>query len=273
MSVMIKQSLIDIAYLYALCRAKHVRQLVSNISDNLVTTKKWSLLSHILLIIWCIVVIINIMAVYFTITYHEHYFVDYYWSLSCYGMLTGWALLYVYVIYGVHLIECNAIHVVMDSNEWHKSYERVIQSIIKVKELKDSVNQCLGVFPLIIFTELFITTCLRLTHLTIRRYIVGKWGNIHGMLEYTEICLLDIMFVICVEYLQSKRPTVSQMYSKLNALNVSEKVRQQFIYCYTKSAYKSSLNLFQINCKFLLTFIGSCTTFTVMLIQLLENDY
>jgi hypothetical protein len=56
---------------------------------------------------------------------------------------------------------------IRDTN--HINYEDLKQKLLTIERHKESINECLGIFPFLWFCELFSTNCLRLTHFAINK--------------------------------------------------------------------------------------------------------
>src|SRR6202012_3407039 len=127
---------------------------------------------------------------------------------------------------------------------------------------------------------LFSTTCLRLTYLTIYKQDPELYylHLIRGLIEYISICLINLTYVLVINYFQTRRPTINELRicidKNCNSMDIKEiqlnNMLNNYFITYSQSNYMA-FNVFVINNKFLFVFIGSVITFTVMLIQLLTN--
>jgi len=167
---------------------------------------------------------------------------------------------------------------IKDTN--HFNYEVLKQKLITIIKHRESVNEILGIFPFLWFCELFSTTCLRLTYYAINRQnIEHYYVNItQGLLEYILICLINLMYVLAINYFQTHRPTVNELRicidKNCNSMDTKEiqlnNMLNNYFIAYSQSKYMA-FNVFVINNKFLFIFLSSVITFTVMLLQLLNN--
>src|ERR1700733_5533541 len=116
-----------------------------------------------LIAIWVLFVAINITLVMVTQP-KQRQIINIFWSFLSFGWLIAIPLLLMYICYGIYLLDLdiiNKIHDIHDSGAIRKN------RILTVERLRDSVNACLGLFPFLLFCELFSTTCLRITHVII----------------------------------------------------------------------------------------------------------
>ena len=99
-----------------------------------------------------------------------------------------------------------------------------------------------------------------------------------GMVEYILICLINLIYVLTINYFQTHRPTINELRicidKNCNSMDTKEiqlnNMLNKYFITYTKGKYMA-FNVFVINNNLLFLFLGSVITFTVMLIQLLTN--
>ena len=161
------------------------------------------------------------------------------------------------------------------------NFENLKQTLIAIQNYKESINEILGIFPFLWFCELFESTCLRLTQICITKPDVYQFYSwfLSGLLEYMYICIINIFYLLAINYFQTHRPTFNELeiYYETNYNTMTSRDLQ--LNCLMNQKFKSygktkymAFNVFTINLKFLFTFIGSVITFTVMLIQLLSSN-
>ena len=164
-------------------------------------------------------------------------------------------------------------------NTNHINFENLKQTLIAIQNYKESINGILGIFPFLWFCELFSTTCLRLTYLTINKQDPELYYvNLIRFSEYISICLINLTYVLVINYFQTHRPTINELRicidKNCNSMDTKEiqlnNMLNNYFITYSQSKYMA-FNVFVINNKFLFVFLGSVITFTVMLIQLLTN--
>ena len=125
------------------------------------------------------------------------------------------------------------------------------------------------------FSEAFISSCLRLTQLTIDKDSPSNIVKIlHYFLEYILIQLFSLFYLLSINYFQSQRPSSNQIMMEhlaknRNANNIDLILLQNSIYKYEQFEYKA-LNTFTNGKGFLFTFVSTVITFTVMVIQLIQ---
>jgi len=237
--------------------------------------------NKILTFIWCLFVTINMSSLISYVIISDHYFKPLLitfilaWCIYWYGFIIAIPLLLIHTCYAVYLMEKRLL--VKNAN--HINYEVLRQKLLTIERHKESINECLGIFPFLWFCEMFSTTCLRLTYFVINNN--DKQINLHilkGFTEYICISVTNIAYVLTINYFQTHRPTANQLqicYEKYFDFKFSKNISLnslfiQYFVNYSQSKYMA-FNVFAIDIKFLFVFIGSVITFTVMLIQLLNN--
>jgi len=270
-----KTIIVFIGFVYFNINITKIKLLIKAITKNLNDTDRHKLkvLNRIFLAFW---VILGLPAMG---SYTKHMFLIIYnitWSIYGFSWIIAIPLLLIHISYGIHLVERKANKYMTESFN-PKEFQR---NIIIVNKLKESVNNCLGFLSFLTFYELFATICLRLTHIILNGFIDDNFVDaIQGLIEFSEIILIDLLYVFSVDYFQSQRPTVNDIIDRLSQTNQLTTARdmnsqniliQQLVHNYSNSEYKA-WNVFTINKKFLFAFLASVVSFTVMLIQLLEK--
>ena len=185
--------------------------------------------------------------------------------------------------YGIRLIEKRTIKDILSADQHFKfkrrrsNYIDLQRNIMDIQRIKESVNDNLGILPLLWFTQAFFSTVLRLANLVINKYNMYEWQwSIHYFFEYSMIRIFDLTYFFAINYYQSQRPTSNQLMSIFDDMdydstnNLRLILLQNSVRCYAKFEYMVG-NTFKMNRSFLFAFLSTVVTFTVMLIQLLES--
>ena len=153
--------------------------------------------------------------------------------------------------------------------------KRFFRSFFSIQKFKQTIDDNLGLLPFLWIFELFSSTCLRLTQIS------GEANTFRVMMEYffeySQLSVVYFIYIFCVNYFQTRRPTNNDLLMWLSSYGVPLKCEDQssskcvliqyLINCYSQSTYMA-WNLIAIDMKFIFGFIRSVVTFAVMFIQL-----
>ncbi|CAG2103500.1 unnamed protein product, partial [Medioppia subpectinata] len=134
---------------------------------------------------------------------------------TMFGWLTAVSVLLIQVSYAVHLLDRDVIKTL---GNLQLPVDILYQRMHKAVKLNESLNRVFGVFPFLMFSELFLTTCLRLTHITVYKDAIKTqlYNVVQGLSEFIQILFMDFLYVFVVDYWQSCRPTVNDMLYRLS---------------------------------------------------------
>ena len=253
-----------------------IKKLITIISAVLNENDKRSMIlaAKLITIVWFIIVTIYVVIVYtcFNYTQPVKIIMIFMWICVIFGWNIAIIIFLIHICYAVYLIEKRLLIKPINNIT---GLDKLEQDILLTINIKNKINDVLGIFPFIWFCELFTTTCFMLTQTCISNY---KHYLYRGLLDYSLIALLKIIYVLILNYFQTLRPTTDEFiacygkpYSQITSI---ELIKRNSIFdifeTYTKCHYMA-YNAFAIDIKFLFAFIGSGITFTVMLIQLLNH--
>ena len=127
--------------------------------------------------------------------------------------------------------------------------------------------------PLFWFSESFLSTCFRITHIVINSNFSLNYINfLHYFTEFSIIQILYLFYVFSINYFQSQRPTANQIMNSFNQINSNRDnelkliLSEKTINNYLNVEFKAS-NVFKIDDSFLFKYFNTIITFTVMSIQ------
>ena len=211
------------------------------------------------------------------------------WTLQDIAWFFATHCLFALSFYGIHLIERNSFEWITEINSqtdacsmrFLPKYKDLYERIALILNLKKSVNSNLGFLPMLYLCVSFSSTCLRLTHLAIHKESIFNIVILmHYFFEYTLIQAFNLFVIISISNYQSKRPSLDQVmayYYRANFNNeqtskamMQQMALQNILSSYCNFEYKA-WNVFTINKLLLFSFISTVVTFTVMLIQLIDN--
>ena len=210
------------------------------------------------------------------------------WSLQGVTWLLATHCLFVLSCYGIHLIETNSFACIDDTESQTSTsivrnlpkYKDLYERIALILNLKKSVNTTLGFLPMLCLCVSFSSTCLRLTNLSIHKEnILNVVILLYYFFEYSLIQSFNLFVIISVSHYQSKRLSSDQVMNyyrtyfeneQSNTAILQQNSLHSLLTSYCNFEYKA-WNIFTIDKPLLLSFISTVVTFTVMLIQLIDN--
>ena len=209
------------------------------------------------------------------------------WTLQAIAWFFTTHCVFVLSCYGIHLIETNsfewmtniAFQIDACSMRFLPKYKDLYEKIALILNLKNSVNNALGFLPMLYLCMSFSSTCLRLTHLSIHKECINAIILVLYFFEYSLIQSFNLFVIISVIHYQSKRLSSDQVMNYYRTYFENEQSTtailqqnslQSLLTSYCNFEYKA-WNIFTIDKPLLLSFISTVVTFTVMLIQLIDN--
>ena len=280
-----------------------IRQILSLIISQLSSKEvhKLFVINIGLTLFWTAMVITN-GAIYSWLSWPEPKVVvrEILWAIYGFGWISLTVLHLTHICIAIFLIErtlllqSNILSEVCD-NRIHQlkvSYHQMSDKFFALQRLKQSIDDNLGLLPFLWFFELFSSTCLRLTQIASENN--QNSPKIPLILEYfyefIQLSIVYIVYIICLNYFQTRRPTKNDLMVWLNnydiwrtksmplatsSLTIASDnhffdkylLSEHLLHCYSTDTYMA-WNLFPIDVKFIFGFTGSVVTFAVMFIQL-----
>ena len=129
--------------------------------------------------------------------------------------------------------------------------------------LKHSVNTNIGPHLFLYFANLFQSTCLRLSYLTLNNTIDNHTIFL-ATFEYLIHIIIGLIIIYLVNHFQSERPSQVDILKTAKISSNNSVMLDRIIEIYCKLNY-SSCYMFDIDQQFLLSYFNALITFTVML--------
>jgi len=171
-----------------------------------------------------------------------------------------------------------------------EDFKKIKLNFMEIQRVKEELNDHLGLLPFLWGLEMFVSTCLRITQLTLHKQFSLMVFFII-FFEYFFLVTLYILHIALISYFQSKRPSLNSVLlwitscshpkGKENNLELAHKellelvceklsLVQHVISIWNEPEYVA-WSLFNINRKYLIHFVSAVIPFSIMLIQLLEQ--
>ena len=198
------------------------------------------------------------------------------WSIYCFGWIIAIILFYLMICNRIHILEVNLF--IQMSKQQQQLFKKTIdfidfyQNLQFLTELKYSVNNVMGFLPFLWLLHSFVACCLRLTYTALNpdRFDPGV------LFESTLFGIYYSLFVITIDLIQSKRPDFQKLFNPfdinfpINSNQIRVLFLQKLIENYNSICFMA-FNIYKLENKLLLSFSSSVITFTVMLIQIIEQ--
>ena len=295
-SINFKSVIVLISYIYFNIKIDKIRLLMVQITSELTKPdyRRMSNINFVFIFIWAFLVTINTGLSGWVSSRDMHRFVfEVIWSVFVFGWILVCVLFKIYLCSSIYLIEreilrqTNIIGTTEENNseELKLNNEEVLNKFLSLEKLKQSIDEHLGLLPLLWFLESFSSTCLRLTQMASDISMVNDKNEIFidYFFEYSLLSIAYLFYIICLNYFQLRRPTkndliiwlktqstVSGFQSVANNCEIKFLLSQHLVHCYANNTYKA-WNLFEIDVKFIFGFLGSVITFAVMGIQIINK--
>ena len=187
-----------------------------------------------------------------------------FWAVFGFGWITASVLLMTNMCFAIDLFKRNVLRElqVLDTTSdttidvQNLSNEEILQKFVSIQKFKQTIDDNLGLLPFLWFFELFSSKCFRLTQ-------ISSEANTFRVImeyffEYTQLSVVYFIYIFCVNYFQTRRPTNNDLRMWLSSYGVplncensgSSKcvLTQYLINCYSQSIYMAG-NLFAIDIK------------------------
>lgn len=290
-----KSWIVVITYIYVNFKMNQINRILSQITSkqSVPEMNKLKTIHSIFITIWLIYISINAMVFIWLAFRDDKKFLiiaiirEFLWAIYGFGWITASVLFLTYICYSLHILEnrflkefqFNKLSTIETSL---RSLKETKLKFLNLQQIKESINENLGILPFLWFLELFASTCFRITQIAMEN---NSSENIYVILEYfyefSLLCFLYLFFIFSISYYESKRPTINELliflnrdsiHNQMTASELFEKLLfvQQLNNFLTKSTY-TAWNVFTIEKKFILIFLNSVAPFSVMFIQLLQQ--
>ena len=298
-SINLKSLTVLISYIYFNIKIDKIRLILVQINSELTKPdyRRMSNINFVFFFIWAFLVTINTaLGGWVSSTYIHRFVFEVIWSVFVFGWILVCVLFKIYLCSAIYLIEreilrqTNIIGTSQENNseELKLNNEEVLNKFLSLEKLKQSIDDNLGLLPLLWFLESFSSTCLRLTQMASDNIAMVNDKNkiilfIDYFVEYSMLSIAYLFYIICLNYFQIRRPTkndliiwlksqstVSRFQSVANNCDIKFLLSQHLVHCYANNTYKA-WNLFEIDVKFIFGFFGSVITFAVMGIQIINK--
>jgi hypothetical protein len=153
--------------------------------------------------------------------------------------------------------------------------------LLEMRQIKNQFNKLFGILPFLWSLELFISTCFRITQIALVRDSSKLLTIIRVSTEYIFLIIIYSIYFISISYFQSKRPSLNcvliwiENQSSNHVLSYEESIEKLSLIQHVISIWNEpeyvAWNMFNIDKRFLIGFFSSVITFSVMLIQLLQQ--
>ncbi len=295
LAVLMKSITVFVLYLIVLINRKAIallhNQIVKQIDNkNKVKIKKFS---NILFVIWIFQMIVNPtieagneLYSYKAMNNFEHSIEsviirEVLFSLYNFGWLLTTVGLYCFVVFSLYELEkqfwYNLSHVKLITGYHLIRYRK---EYFHLEKLRQSLNEKLGILPLIWFAELFSSTCFRITQITSKEnflFLSSLNKLIYYFYEYfifATVLIIVAIFISKIDiYHQNSNHLIGIINERLdNSMRTSiEFMNFNQIINYNRSnCGLTAWNVFRLDHKIILTFTATVIPFTVMFIQLTQ---
>ena len=304
---MIKSCIVPIIYLIIYRKINAIKELLSKIhvileENEFIKLKRFAFGSTVL---WLMNVFITII-VFIWLNHHSSHVVytneeqrrqlwkiimidiqEFCWQFFGFGWINVSVLFMLYICYSIHLMEMKVYKSNINMNiqlKTVKDFEKIKLNFMEIQCVKEELNNNLGLLPFLWALEMFVSTCLRITQLTLYKQL-SVLLFFTTFSEYISLVTLYIFHIALISYFQSKRPSLNSVLLWIancshlkdrenNQELVSEKLSlvQHVISIWNESEYVA-WSLFNIDRKYLIHFLSAVIPFSVMLIQLLHEYY
>ena len=206
------------------------------------------------------------------------------WNIFCFGWTLSAEFLFLIICYKTNLIEIR-----LDSPETNPEHIFVVRNdpeilITRIEfliETKTKVNSILGLLPFLWFTDLFQSTCLRLTYLGVSEKAINWLLRVEPLLEFSQLFVFYLVYIFAMSVLRKRQPECHYLLKRTNEMNRSYYEPMRFydsiyltetIKIYSNTEYKG-WGILTINKNFLFTHLSFIITFTVMAVQIVDQFY
>jgi hypothetical protein len=295
LAVFMKCIAIFVLYFIVLNKRKAIallhNQIIKQIDNkNKVKIKKFS---NILFVIWIFQMIVNptieaanVFYSYKAINNFEHSIEsvvirEVLFSLYNFGWLLTTVGIYCFVVFSLYQLEkqfwYNLSHVKLITGYHLIRYRK---EYFHLQKLRQSLNEILGILPLIWFAELFSSTCFRITQITSKENLLFV-SSVNKLIIYFYEYFIFATVLIIVAIFISKIDVCQQISNHLigiinerldNSMHASIEFMNfnQIINCNRSDCGLTAWNVFRLDHKIIFTFTAAVIPFTVMFIQLTQ---